>query len=219
MTFDHDHERHILLARQVIRNEAKALEDAAAEIGSEFVAAVEMIARCQGRVITTGVGKSGHVARKIAATLSSTGTPASFIHTSEVVHGDLGGLRKGDIVLALSHSGETPEILAAMPMMKPLEVPVIAITDAPTSTLALVANVTLSSGATAAADPIGLAPTASAAAAMAIGDAIALAVAQHRGYSARDFEHHPGGALGKLMDSVYGSSAPAQPPERGPLRQ
>jgi arabinose-5-phosphate isomerase len=208
MTFDRDHEQHILLARQVILNEAKALEEAAAEIGSEFVAAVEMIARCQGRVIATGVGKSGQVARKIAATLSSTGTPASFIHTSEAVHGDLGGLRKGDIVLALSHSGETPEILAAMPMMKPLEVPIIAITDAPESTLALVANVTLTPGATAAADPIGLAPTASSAAAMAIGDAIALAVAQHRGYTSADFEHHPGGALGKLMDAVYGKSAP-----------
>jgi arabinose-5-phosphate isomerase len=187
----------------VIRHEAKALEDAAQGLGHDFVEAVEMIARNDGRLVTTGVGKSGNVARKIAAMFSSTGTPASFLHAGEGVHGDLGGLRKGDLVLIVSHSGETPEVTALLPMLKQMALPVIAITDNVKSTLSLVANVTISSGTTAAADPIGLAPTASAAAATAIGDAMALAVAQHRGYRLQDFEHHPGGALGKLMESVY----------------
>jgi arabinose-5-phosphate isomerase len=203
VTFERDHEQHILLGRQVIRHEAKALEDAAQGLGHDFVEAVEMIARNDGRMVTTGVGKSGNVARKIAAMFSSTGTPASFLHAGEGVHGDLGGLRKGDLVLIVSHSGETPEVTALLPMLKQMALPVIAITDNVKSTLSLVANVTISSGTTAAADPIGLAPTASAAAATAIGDAMALAVAQHRGYRLQDFEHHPGGALGKLMESVY----------------
>jgi arabinose-5-phosphate isomerase len=203
VTFERDHEQHILLGRQVIRHEAKALEDAAQGLGHDFVEAVEMIARNDGRLVTTGVGKSGNVARKIAAMFSSTGTPASFLHAGEGVHGDLGGLRKGDLVLIVSHSGETPEVTALLPMLKQMALPVIAITDNVKSTLSLVANVTISSGTTAAADPIGLAPTASAAAATAIGDAMALAVAQHRGYRLQDFEHHPGGALGKLMESVY----------------
>jgi arabinose-5-phosphate isomerase len=203
MTFDRDREKHILLGRQVIRQEARALEEAANALGHDFVDAVEMIATNHGRLVTTGVGKSGQVARKIAAMFSSTGTPASFLHASEGVHGDLGGLRKGDVVIVVSHSGETPEVTALLPMLKQLGLPVIAITDGAKSTLALVANVVLSAGTTAAADPIGLAPTASAAAATAIGDAMALGVAQHRGYKLQDFEHHPGGALGKLMESVY----------------
>ncbi len=204
MTFDRDRERHILLGREVIRNEARALEEAAAGLGHDFVDAVERIAANRGRLVTTGIGKSGHVARKIAATFSSTGTPATFLHASEAVHGDLGGLRKGDAVLAVSHSGESPEIVAMLPMLKQLDLPVIAITDNAQSTLALVANIVVMPGVTSANDPIGLAPTASSAAAMAIGDALALAVAQHRGYTAQHFEHHPGGALGKLMETVYG---------------
>jgi arabinose-5-phosphate isomerase len=135
--------------------------------------------------------------------LSSTGTPASFLHTGEAVHGDLGGMRKGDLVLAVSHSGESPEMVSLLPVFKKLDLPIIAITDNPRSTLALVASVTLMAGATAASDPISLAPTASSAAALALGDALALAVAQHRGYTPRDFEHPIGGALGRLMESVY----------------
>lgn len=203
MTYDRDHERHIMLAREVIRNEARALEEAAAGIDHSFVEAVEMIAACHGTVIVTGVGKSGHVARKIAATLASTGTPAVFLHSGEAVHGDLGAVRKGDVVIALSHSGETPEVVALLPMLKRFDLPVIAITDNVRSTLSLVGSVVIIPGAVSSADPISLAPTASAAAAMAIGDALALAVAQHRGYTPADFEHHPGGALGKLMESVY----------------
>jgi arabinose-5-phosphate isomerase len=200
---DRDQERHLLLGRKVIMNEARALEEAAAGLGRPFVQAVEMIAHCEGQVVVTGVGKSGHVARKVAATFAATGTPAAFLHGGEGVHGDLGGMRKGDVALILSHSGETPEIVALLPMLKRHAAGVIAITDNMKSTLALVANIVLRPGRSSRADPIGLAPTASAAAAMAIGDAIALAVAQHRGLTTRDFEHHPGGALGKLMESVY----------------
>jgi arabinose-5-phosphate isomerase len=135
--------------------------------------------------------------------LSSTGAPAAFLDAGEAIHGDLGALRKGDVVLAVSHSGETLELVALLPMLKKLELPIIAITDRVDSTLSLVANVVILPGDTSRADPIGLAPTASALAAMAIGDAIALAVAQHKGLAAKDFEHHPGGALGKLMESIY----------------
>lgn len=208
MTYDRDQEQHILMARQIIRNEARALEEVAQSIGHEFVEAVEMIARVEGQVVTCGVGKSGYVAMKIGAMLASTGTPASFLHAGDAVHGDLGGLRRGDIVLALSHSGETPEILALMPVFKRFALPVITITDRAQSSLSLVSNVVLVPGKISQADPIGLAPTASAVAAMALGDAIALAVAQHRGFRVADFEHHPGGALGKLMESVYGGRAP-----------
>ena len=206
MTFDRDRERHILLGRELIRNTARALEETAAGLGHDFVDAVELIARNKGRLSTTGVGKSGQVARKIAAMFSSTGTPASFVHSSEAVHGDLGGLRRGDLVIVVSHSGETPEVVALLPMLKQLELPIIAITDNIESSLSVVANIVITGGAKSAADPIGLAPTASAAAATAIGDALALAVAQHRGYKLEDFEHHPGGALGKLMDAVYKSA-------------
>ena len=207
--YDRDHEKHILLARQLIQNEAQALHETAMAVGAEFVEAVEMIARCHGQIVVCGVGKSGHVAAKIASTLSSTGTPSSYVSAAEAVHGDLGGLRKGDVVIAISHSGENPELLAVMPMFKQLDVPVIAITDNPQSSLSLVANVVLAAGKTAQADPIGLAPTASSMAAMALGDAIALAVAQHHGYTIKDFEHHPGGAMGKLLESVYRRDAAA----------
>lgn len=208
MTYDRDHERHVLLAREVIRNEARALDEAAAGIGHTFVEAVEMIAACRGTVLVTGIGKSGHVARKIAATLASTGTPAVFLHAGEAVHGDLGAVRKGDLMIAVSHSGETPEVVALLPMLRRFDLPVIAITDTPKSTLSLVGNIVIVPGSVASADPIGLAPTAASAAAMAIGDALALAVAQHRGYTPDDFAHHPGGALGKLMESVYGKRLP-----------
>lgn len=207
MVFDRDRDNHLRLAREVIRNEAAALEEAATALGTEFLEAVELIARCPGQVIVTGVGKSGHVAAKIAAMLSSTGTPAAYLNANDAVHGDIGGARRGDVVLAVSHSGENPEIVAILPMLKRFELPVIAITDNPRSTLSLVANVVITPGDRSGDDPISLAPTASAAAAMAVGDAIALAVAQHRGYGPSDFEHHPGGALGKLMQSVYGQKA------------
>ena len=207
--FDRDRERHILLAREVINNDARALVETAVGIGGDFVDAVELMARCKGQIVTCGVGKSAHVAAKVASTLSSTGTPAVFLNANEAVHGDFGSLRKGDIVLAVSHSGENPEILAILPLFKQLELPVIAITDRVESTLSLVANIVLLPGKRSQEDPIGLAPTASSVAAMAIGDALALAIAQHRGLTVQDFEHHPGGALGRLMDSVYGKLSDA----------
>jgi arabinose-5-phosphate isomerase len=202
--FDRDRERHLVLGREVIRSEARALDEAADNLGSDFVDAVETVARCTGQVVCCGAGKSAHVAAKIASTLSSTGTPASSLNAGDALHGDLGGLRKGDIVVAVSHSGENPELIAVLPLFRRLGVSIIAITDHVKSTLSVVSNIVLFPGARSAADPIGLAPTASAAAALAVGDALALAVAQHRGYGAKDFEHHPGGALGKLLESVYG---------------
>ncbi len=208
--FDKDRERHIMMAREVIRNEARALEETAEAIGTDFVDAVETMVRCEGQIVVCGVGKSGHVAAKIASTLSSTGTPASFLNAADAVHGDLGGVRRGDIVLAISHSGENPELLAVLPLFKHFDVQVIAITDNIKSTLSLVSNIALFPGKTSGADPIGLAPTASSAAALAIGDGLALAIAQHRGYTLRDFEHHPGGAIGKLMESVYSRTGPAE---------
>ncbi|MEK7693697.1 MAG: SIS domain-containing protein [Chloroflexota bacterium] len=208
--FARHRERHIIMAREVIRNEARALEETAEAIGTDFADAVELMAACTGQIVVCGVGKSGHVAAKIASTLSSTGTPASFLDAADAVHGDLGGLRKGDIVLAISHSGENPELLAVLPLFKHFDVQVIAITDNIKSTLSLVSNIALFPGKTSGADPIGLAPTASSAAALAIGDGLALAIAQHRGYTVADFEHHPGGAIGKLMESVYGRKRPAE---------
>lgn len=208
--FARHRERHVIMAREVIRNEARALEETAEAIGADFVDAVETMVRCEGQIVVCGVGKSGHVAAKIASTLSSTGTPASFLNAADAVHGDLGGVRRGDIVLAISHSGENPEVLAVLPLFKHFDVQVIAITDNIKSTLSLVSNIALFPGKTSGADPIGLAPTASSAAALAIGDALALAIAQHRGYTVGDFEHHPGGAIGKLMETVYGRKGPAE---------
>jgi arabinose-5-phosphate isomerase len=198
-----DREHHIVLGREVIRNEARALEEAAQSISHDFADAVEMMAAVRGQIVTCGIGKSGNVAAKIASMLSSTGTPASFLNSGEAVHGDIGGMRKGDLVLAVSHSGESPEMVALLPVFKKLDLPIIAITDNGRSTLALVASIVLMAGGTAAADPISLAPTASSVAALAIGDALALALAQHRGYTLKDFEHRIGGALGRLMESVY----------------
>ena len=216
MTFDRDRESHVIMGREVIRNEARALEEAANNLGHDFIEAVELIARCEGIVVVTGVGKSGHVAAKIATMLASTGTPATFLHAGEAIHGDLGGLRKKDVVIVVSHSGENPELIALMPVFKRLELPVIAIIDNLKSTVSLVSNIVLVPGRTASNDPIGLAPTAASAAAMAIGDAIALSVAQHRGLNAADFEHHPGGALGRLMKSVYNQAERNRDWEPGP---
>ena len=200
---DREKERHILLGRELIRNEARALDEAAKSIGHDFVDAVEMIAGNPGRLYVCGLGKSGYIAGKIASTFSSSGTPTVWLHAGEAVHGDLCGLSRGDLLLAVSHSGETPELVALLPVFKSLDLQIITITDALRSTLSLVSAVVLMPGPTAAADPLGLTPTASTTAALAIGDALALAVAQHKGYSAEDFHHFPGGALGKLMESVY----------------
>jgi arabinose-5-phosphate isomerase len=164
-----------------------------------------LIARCEGQIVVTGVGKSGHVAAKIATMLASTGTPATFLHAGEAIHGDLGGLRKMDVVIVVSHSGENPELIALMPVFKRLELPVIAILDNLKSTVSLVSNIVLVPG------EHRTTPSASRARRLrrrhGVGDAIALAVAQHRGLNAADFEHHPA-ALGKPVKSVYNQVTP-----------
>jgi arabinose-5-phosphate isomerase len=186
--------------RRVIEHEARALAALAEQLGPEFEQAAELIVRCGGRVIVTGVGKSGIVGRKIAASLASLGTPAYFVHPTEAVHGDLGMIMDDDIVVALSYSGETGELVHVLPLMRRRGAGVIAITARPGSTLARLADVHLDIGVREEADRRGLAPTSSAIATMAMGDALALAIAEERGLTPEQFgERHPGGSLGKQL--------------------
>ncbi len=190
-------------ARKVLLIEAEALAALAERIDARFERAVELVRACRGRVVVTGMGKSGLVARKIAATLSSTGTPALFLHPAEALHGDLGMLVKGDVVLALSYSGETQEILNLLGPIKRLGIELIALTGNPAATLGKVADVTLDVSVDREACSIGLAPTASTSAALAMGDALAVTVAELRGFSEQDFAGlHPGGKLGKSLTPV-----------------
>ena len=207
------------LAAEVVRTEAHALQALADRLrgpmGAAFTRAIDLLLKCQGRVIVTGMGKSGIVARKIAATLSSTGTPALFLHPAEALHGDLGMIVKGDVVVALSASGETEEILRLLATLKRLGVALISITcdaiyssrkrnDAPRlSNLAQAADVALDCSIAKEACSLGLAPTASTAAMMALGDALAVALAERRGFKEEDFARlHPGGKLGKKLARV-----------------
>jgi len=190
-------------ARKVLHIEAQAIAALAERIDARFEQAVAMVRACSGRVVVTGMGKSGLVARKIAATLSSTGSPALFLHPAEALHGDLGMLVKGDLVLALSYSGETQEILNLLGPMKRLGIELIALTGNPGATLGRVADVTLDVSVDREACSIGLAPTASTSAALAMGDALAVTVAQLRGFNEQDFAGlHPGGKLGKSLTPV-----------------
>lgn len=190
-------------ARRVLAVEAAAVAALGQRIGPEFERAVGLVMACQGRVVVTGMGKSGIVARKLAATLSSTGSPALFLHPAEALHGDLGMLVRGDVVIALSQSGETEELVNLLGPIQRLAIPTIALTGAPQSLLARTANVHLDVSVPAEACPLGLAPTASTTAALAMGDALALAVAEQRGFSADDFAGlHPGGRLGKRLQPV-----------------
>lgn len=189
--------------RRVLVVEAAAVAALEARIGSDFERAVKLLQECGGRVVTTGMGKSGIIARKIAATLSSTGSPAMYMHPAEALHGDLGMLVRGDVVVALSYSGETPELLNLLGPIERLGIELIALTGAAGSLLARAARVHLDVGVAAEACPLGLAPTASTTAALAMGDALALAVAEARGFSLNDFaELHPGGILGKRLTPV-----------------
>jgi arabinose-5-phosphate isomerase len=189
----------LAIGRQAILHEAQALTNLAESLDPTFSAAVEMILACRGRVIFTGIGKPGHIARKLAATFASTGTPAFFVHPAEAVHGDLGMFTANDLVLAFSHSGGTDEIIRILPVIKSIGGQIIAVTSKPASPLAQAAALTLLTGVTEEAGPLGLAPTTSAAAMLALGDALALAVAAGRGFSRADFfRFHPGGALGAL---------------------
>ena len=192
--------RALALARDVLATEANAITAMSARIGEPFVAAVAMILNCRGRIVVSGIGKSGHIGRKLAATLASTGTPAFFVHPADASHGDLGMITSEDIVLMLSNSGETDELVALTPHLKREGARLIALTGNEQSSLAQAANVHLDAAVDTEACPLGLAPTASTTAALALGDALALALLDARGFSAEDFARsHPGGALGRRL--------------------
>jgi len=190
-------------ARQVIEAEASAVRARAAAIDESFERAVRLVLECPGSVLTSGVGKAGHVARKLSATLASTGTPSHFLSVSDAAHGDLGSIRRGDIVLILSASGESDEILRLLSLVKKLDHPVIAMTASRTSGLGRGAQVVLAIGKIEEACPLGLAPSASTTAMMALGDALALTVMKLRRFSAEDFAlFHPAGQLGRKLMRV-----------------
>lgn len=193
-------ENVIRLGRETLEIEAQAVLDLRQKVGKEFVQAVQMMLQLKGRVVVMGMGKSGHIGRKVAATLASTGTPAMFVHPAEASHGDLGMITSTDLVLAISNSGESEELTAILPVLKRLGVSLIAMTGNPGSTLASHANLVLSSGVEKEACPLNLAPTASTTAQLALGDAIAVALLDARGFEAEDFARsHPGGALGRKL--------------------
>lgn len=188
------------MARRVLRIESDAVAALAGRIDGDFAHAVRLILESAGRVIVTGIGKSGHIGRKLAATLASTGTPAYFVHAAEAAHGDMGMITPADIVIALSNSGTSEELLTIVPLVKRQGARLIAMTGNPGSPLAREADVHLDSGVSEEACPLNLAPTASTTAALALGDALAVAVLDARGFSPDDFARsHPGGALGRRL--------------------
>jgi arabinose-5-phosphate isomerase len=187
-------------ARRTLASAQTGIAALAQRLDGQFAAACRALLACEGRVIVTGMGKSGHIAGKIAATLASTGTPAFFLHPGEAGHGDLGMITHSDLLLALSNSGETAEILVLLPQLKRLGVPLIALTGRSDSTLAQAATITLDASVEQEACPHNLAPTTSTTATLALGDALAIAVLEARGFSAEDFaRRHPGGALGRRL--------------------
>ena len=195
-----DPQRALALAAQALDIEAAALAGAKARLGDGFVRAVGAVLGCRGRVVVMGMGKSGHVGRKIAAPLASTGTPALFVHPAEASHGDLGMVTAGDIVIAISNSGESDELNVIVPVLKRLHVPLIAMTGNPASTLGKVADMVIESTVEQEACPLNLAPTASTTAQMALGDALAVVLLDARGFREDDFARsHPGGALGRKL--------------------
>jgi len=195
-----DELRAIALAHETLDIEAAALLGLKPYIGADFVQAVRLMLAVEGRVVVMGMGKSGHIGRKIAATLSSTGTPAMFVHPAEASHGDLGMIKPVDVVVAISNSGESEELTAVLPMIKRLGAPLVAMTGHPGSTLARYADCLLNSSVSKEACPLNLAPTASTTAQLALGDALALALLDARGFKAEDFARsHPGGALGRKL--------------------
>lgn len=188
------------LARAVISTEAAAVTSLSARIDESFVAACRLIIECRGRIVVLGMGKSGHIAGKIAATLASTGTPAFFVHPAEASHGDLGMITGDDVVLVLSNSGETDEVKQILPRLKRLGLGLIAMTGNPDSTLASHADVHLNVAVDAEACPLGLAPTSSTTAALVMGDALAVSLLEARGFTEEDFARsHPAGQLGKRL--------------------
>src|SRR5450631_1592832 len=190
----------IEVGRQALAVEIEGLQAQLPRLGAEFARACRICLDCRGRIVVTGMGKSGHIGGKIAATLASTGTPAFFVHPGEASHGDIGMITRDDAVLALSNSGETDEILTIVPVIKRLGVPLIAFTGNSSSTVARVATVHLDIGVPAEACPLNLAPTASTTAALAVGDALAVALLKARGFTEEDFARsHPSGALGRRL--------------------
>ena len=195
-----DPARALKLARDTLDIEARALDALKARQGDGFVAAVRAMLACRGRVVVMGMGKSGHVGRKVAATLASTGTPAFFVHPGEASHGDLGMVTTGDVVLAISNSGESDELGAIVPAIRRLGVTLVAMTGGAGSSLARLADIVLSSEVDQEACPLNLAPTASTTAQMALGDALAVALLDARGFREEDFARsHPGGNLGRKL--------------------
>ncbi len=214
------HDKLKELASRVLAIEAEAITRLAARIDDRFVEACRLMLSCQGRIVVLGIGKSGHIGGKIAATLASTGTPAFFVHPAEASHGDMGMITVQDVVVALSNSGETDEILTLLPLIKRLGVPLIALTGNPDSTLATTADVHLDVSVPQEACPLGLAPTSSTTATLAMGDALAVALLEARGFTAEDFARsHPGGRLGRrlllLTDDVMhtGDRMPCSAPD------
>jgi arabinose-5-phosphate isomerase len=196
-------ENPLQFARSVLEAEAAAVRSVAVAIDASFDRAVDLILKCRGSVLTSGVGKAGHVARKLSATLASTGTPSHFLSAADAVHGDLGSIREGDIVLILSASGESDEILRLLNLVKKLGHPVIAMTATATSGLGKSADIVLAMGKIEEACPLGLAPSASTTAMMALGDALALSVMKLRNFTSEDFAlFHPGGHLGRKLIRV-----------------
>jgi arabinose-5-phosphate isomerase len=195
-----DPARVLRLAARTIAIEIEALQALSAHLGPVFAEVVRTLLDCRGRVVVMGMGKSGHVGRKIAATLASTGTPSFFVHPGEASHGDLGMLAPGDVVLAISNSGESDELAAILPAIRRLDVQLVAMTGRPESTLASHADQVLSSAVDQEACPLNLAPTASTTVQMALGDALALALLDARGFREEDYARsHPGGALGRRL--------------------
>ena len=188
------------LAKRVLRIEAQAVAGLIDRLDEGFLRAIELIRACHGRVVVSGVGKSGHIARKIAATLASTGTPAYFVHAAEAAHGDLGMITRDDVLIALSNSGESEELLTIVPLVKRQGGRLVAITGNPASSLAREADAHLDAGVAEEACPLNLAPTASTTAALAMGDALAVALLDARNFNAEDFARsHPGGRLGRRL--------------------
>jgi arabinose-5-phosphate isomerase len=188
------------LACGVIQTEAKMISQLAKRIDQHFIQACHSLVDCKGRIIVIGVGKSGHICKKMAATFASTGSPAFFIHPSEAKHGDMGMMTANDVVIALSNSGESEEIITLLPFIKRLNIPLICLTGRPNSTLAQAATMHIDVSVTKEACPLGLAPTSSTTAALVMGDALAMVLLEMRGFTAKDFAlSHPGGTLGRRL--------------------
>jgi arabinose-5-phosphate isomerase len=195
-----DSHNYLASAKRTFKLEAQAVEHLSSLLDDNFTNSCQALMQCKGRVIVTGMGKSGHIGKKIAATFASTGTPAFFVHPAEASHGDMGMITHNDVVLALSNSGEASEIKAILPLIKRMSIPLISITSHPQSSLAKIADFSLNTDVHSEACPLNLAPTSSTTAQLALGDALAIAVLEAKGFNAEDFAFsHPGGSLGRKL--------------------